>query len=428
MEEVGAIPSVKVVLIGPSGVGKTTFLYSLMEENIPSEISPTQKTYVKETIRQYFKFSGGRYVPAEQYKLILADTPGAQDKIDERRKGIEKSIVGIFFYDLTNPRTVRELEGIITNEIINTEAYYNLMGIVIVGCKKDEGINSEALNLGLQLAQKFTELVMDLWGYKIPHLAINCKNKEEVHKAFYIAESLVMDKPPEPIVESLSAEKALVTPKVETKVQLQRPPSEIPVRNRARGEVQIEVPEKPRTIVTEEQPQVTPSERSVPSKPIPPHLRGVSETVTRPISVPKETPETQETRVELSSSSKALEMTFRVRLHESEKIWETVAKLHQSRIGEIEEIYFIKKAGEVLFLAYSPRDKNIRDLNINALAEALQFERIADSLARDNNIDLPKYYIISSSSKSLLIVKRKNALLILKTKGKPSDDLINLLV
>ena len=426
MEEVGAIPSVKVVLIGPSGVGKTTFLYSLMEEELPSQLNPTQKTYVRETIRQYFKFSGGRYVPAEQYKLVIADTPGASDRVDERRKGIEKSIVGIFFYDLTNPRTVKELESIITNEIVNTEAYYNLMGIVVVGCKKDEGINHDALNLGLQLSRKLTELVMDLWGYKIPHLAINCKNKEEVHKAFYIAESLVMDKPPELIVESLSAEKVLAAPGIEGKTPLPKATERVSVNNKPEKEPLVAIPEKRATVEPKEEPQAVQVEEKSPTKPIPPHLREISET--RPTTVPTEVSEPRVARVELSSSARALEMSYRVRLHESEKIWETVAKLHQSRKEEIEEIYFIKKAGEVLFVAYSPRDKNMNEFNIDILAKALQFEAMADELAKDNEIDLPKYYIISSSSKSLLIVKRKNALLILKTRGKPSDDLINLLV
>jgi len=387
------IPSLKVVLFGPSNSGKTTFRDILLKGAITdTSYNPTQKTEIVEVIRQFYKKMGGRYVPSETYKLMIADTPGDPRFRDERYKGIQRSVGIIFFYDSTDENSVNELFNLIREEIIKSEAYYNLMGIVLVATKKDLGPNTNAIRLAEERIQELNSLTEPIWGYKIPHIIISCYNNNEVGWAFYILEALIMDKPPVEIITNLS------------------------IQNLGKIISLSEVPSK-----VSEAPMKTPE------------IKPVEPTVVTPEVKEAPTPvmETRETKVEEKIIEPALveeKKVERYQLYPSEKIWTTLEKLAKIREDILEVIFFKKTRNNLYHVAFYPGEKRPDLIPKELIEKSEELRSLSDYIASISNIENPSLYIITGDERSLLIIKRRESLLIVKVKGKPSRELIDLLV
>ncbi|MGQ4892308.1 MAG: GTP-binding protein [Candidatus Njordarchaeia archaeon] len=434
MEEVAPkVPSVKIVLFGPENSGKTAFSETLLIGKIQNQnYVPTEKTVTREVMRQFYKKIGNRYVPTETYKLIIADTPGSIDKKNERYKGIQKSIGIILFYDTTDPNSAEQLAKMLEEEIIKPELYYNLMGIVIVGTKKDLNVNSEAISKAQTKLNHLIETIQSLWGYKIPHLIISNLNQNEVGWAFYVLESLIMDKPPMEIINTLSVEALGIETKLAEAPQMEMQPTETakPVVETPTIETQIEqqpeIPPKTPTEIFEPEikaeaqraePTVAPPKEEVTIE------KPVKEAIEQPQAITREALKFEETQ-----TSPLVKETIKVRIHPSEKIWMTLRKLVNSKRDEIVEALFFRKTEDGLYAAFYPGERVLDEAKKTTILESLKFEEIGDKIAESSGIGEPQLYIVMSKEKSILIVKRKEALLIVKTRSRPSDELINLLV
>ncbi len=415
MEDLSKIPSIKIVLFGPSGSGKTTMINTFLNQGAGAP-QPTTSVEIREIVRQYQKRMGGRYVPTETYRLIITDTPGAPDAKTERRKGLQKSVGVLFVYDATDPQSPRELLRMIKEEIIKLELYYNLMGIVVVGTKKDLGVNADAISGGEEVVNTLNSIIESLWGYKVPHIVISAIDSNEVGWAIYILESIIMDKPPTEIIQSLSPSSIGITPKIGTLPQST-------VKQEVRREPQV-IKQPAPTIKAErkheiEQPlsaQVVMEERREET------LSSLTKS-TIAVETPKQTFETPTTLDrELSFEG------YKIRLHTSERIWGTLEKLVRSRPDTIKEVIFIRKAGEILYVAFYPGPRELNQIKKDVVIRSIEIEKLGDRMAAAYNIEMPQMFMIKGFKESVMVIKRKDALLIVKTEGLPSEELIRLLV
>lgn len=113
--------SYKVVLVGSSGVGKTSIVHQLLQGSQPVETTPT--------IGVEFKMYAYSDV-----KLQLWDTAG-QERFRSVSKAYFRNAVGaLICYDITNRQSFEDLQGWISdiNELAVANAY-----IVLVGNKSD---------------------------------------------------------------------------------------------------------------------------------------------------------------------------------------------------------------------------------------------------------------------------------------------------
>ncbi len=418
MEDISKMPSIKIVLFGPTGSGKTTFMHVLLNGQAPSEEIPqTTSVQVNEVVRQYQKRIANRFVPTETYRLIIADTPGIPEAKGERRKGLQKSVGIIFFYDATSPQSPRELLNMIQEEIIKLELYYNLMGILVVGTKKDLGVNSEAISSGEEVTKALNSLVENLWGYKVPHLVISAKSPEEVGWAIYILESIIMDKPPLDIIQKLSAsnisgapilEQLPSQPTVQKTEQITRPQPYVAETKQASLKGEQESIEAIPKQVEEQLIQRTP-------------VREIGETQSI-ASEQIKTPPIGQPKHELDFEG------YKIRLNPSDKIWITLEKLATSRPEQIKEVIFIRKAGEVLYVAFYPGEKVLDSVKKDVVIRSIEIEKLGDKMAMEYNVENPQMFMIKGQKESVMVIKRREALLIVKTKGLPSEELIKLLV
>ncbi len=412
MEEVSPkVPSVKIVLFGPKNTGKTTFKKILLEGGVPSsDYQPTTRTEIKDVMRQFYKKMANRYVPTETYKLLMADTPGAPEHREERYKGIQKSVGIILFYDSTNPQSAKELSKMVSEEILKPELYYNLMGIVLVATKKDLGANIEAVKLVQSELSEFSSVIKNLWGYDIPHLVISCMDPNEVGWAFYILEALIMDKPPHDIIRTLSVEN-LGVPSTQTEMpQIQPQPEELTTAKTPETPVQVSKP------VEEKKPTLTPTTE--------PKIGDVAPEAT----VRGEQVELKKEELLFEEEKPKVEVGPTIKLHPSEKIWLTLEKLVNSKADEIVEAIFFRKTADVLYVAFYPGEKRLDERKRKVILESLKIEEVGDTLSYSYDIRKPQLYLVYGEDKSALVVKRRDALLIVKVRGFPSKELINLLV
>ena len=204
-----SLSTMKIVLYGPSNSGKTAFKLTLLGKS-DEEIKPTEKAEEVEMLRTVYKVKNGKKFPHETYRLKLADVPGKEDASDERLSGLQKAIGILLFYDSTDPESPEKLKKMVENEIIAMGYLYNLLGIAIVGTKKDLGLNKEAINKAQELANELSSQIKELWGYEVPHVLINAKDREEVDLTLNLLEHLMMSYTvPQAILEKIGIHSVL---------------------------------------------------------------------------------------------------------------------------------------------------------------------------------------------------------------------------
>jgi len=213
-----AISRVRVALYGPSGVGKTLFKNMLLKRDA-SPPEPTEKPDVAEVLRDYKRPTEfGVSMSVEKYKLTLVDVPGKPEYKDERIGALSKIVGWMFMYDATDPKSPEELMRMIKEELEPARKLKSAIAIMVIGTKKDLGVNDEAVKKGEEIAKYLSKHTSLLYGYSTPHVTISCSDPTEVTLAFLCLESINFElKPPQKIIEKLE------THKPEVKIPKERP-------------------------------------------------------------------------------------------------------------------------------------------------------------------------------------------------------------
>ncbi len=203
-----AISRVRVALYGPSGVGKTLFRNMLLRKD-SSPPEPSEKSVVEEILREYKRPTEyGVAVSVEKYKLTLVDVPGRPELKDERNRALSKIVGWIFMYDATDPKSPEKLLEMIKNELEPARKLKSAIAVMVVGTKKDLGVNEEALRKGEEVANHLAKHTTLLYGYTPPHITISCLDPKEVALSFICLEAINFElRPPEKLIEKIKAHK-----------------------------------------------------------------------------------------------------------------------------------------------------------------------------------------------------------------------------
>lgn len=367
------LPQVKIALIGPSNSGKTAFLYTLGGRDV-AEIKSTKEAVPVGFTRTFYRVSGGKKIPLETYRLIIIDLPGASGYENIRAMNLSKCTGVILFYDSTDPRSPRLLREIVRDEIIDGGFLSNILGIVLVGTKKDLGINLDAIKIAKEIEEELGREVTKMWNYKLPHLLINSLNKNEVEAVLSILESLLMSLSlQENLVKTLSVETVLGKPT----------PEKVPK--------QVEKKEA--------KPQPTPD-----------------------LKLEEKVTVAEKTRGGPSPAHVEFEL-FPV-----DRIWQILSELGKS-FEEVESLILVRKASDrLIYVAFYPgarsKDNIPRDL-IKILMEA---DFSINNLVREADVGTLSHVILYGSEKSIIFVRKKAGLLVVKTYSRPSNELLELLL
>ncbi|MHA1617055.1 MAG: GTPase domain-containing protein [Candidatus Njordarchaeales archaeon] len=378
------LPVIRVGLYGPAKSGKTTFRKVFFGQEDSREYIPSEKVEVFETVRTFFQVKEGRKIPVETYKLALIDTPGREEFTNERLVGLSKCVGIILFYDANDPVSPQLLGKMVEEEVIGGGLIQNIVALVVVGTRKDLGINKEAVIVGQEVADRLTREIRNLWNYEVPHLLINAYNADEVTRVIEITESLLMTfRPPQKLIESLSASnilQAAIAPEAAPFVQ---PLIEIPVI----GEEEREKEQKTETVEV-----ATPREKSA---------------------------------MGAEGATKA-----KYKLIPSSKAWDLLRNM-ASKYPEIEKILLIAATpGGDIYTAFYPGEPTLENIpeNLVSLIVALG-KSLRNVLVEEDMGDL-KYAILHGTNKSIIYTKLKEGrgIMVVKTRKKPSEELIKFLV
>lgn len=198
-----SIPRVKIALYGPSGAGKTLF-FNIFLKGDSSDPEPTKEAQVSEILREYRRITSvGITESVEKYKLTLVDVPGADELRESRLKFLQKVVGWLFMYDATDPRSPELLLKMLKEELITERKLKSAIGIMVIGTKSDLGINDMAVRKGEEIVEFLSKNTMaSVYGYKIPHIQISVKDREQVRLTYLCLESIVFDLKPSDIILS----------------------------------------------------------------------------------------------------------------------------------------------------------------------------------------------------------------------------------
>lgn len=371
------LPQVKVALFGPINSGKTTFLYTLQNKDA-SNITSTKEASIVGLTRTFYRVSTGKKIPLETYKLIIVDLPGSKNYENIRVVNLSKCTGAIFFYDVTDPNSPRILKEMIRNEIIDGGLISNILGVVLVGVKKDIGVNKDAIVIAKEIEEILSKEIMRMWNYKIPHVLINALDKREVEIVLNILESLLMSLSiPEDLVKALSIDKII---------------KEI---------APIQTPQRP--LRTTEQP--------------------VTETHPEPAVETKIKIKTKEIKKEIES------VKLRFELFPVDRIWQILSELGRS-FEEIESLVLVRKASdELVYVAFYPGEKIKENIPEDLIKLLMETEFSINNLVKMmSDVGDLSHVILYGSEKSIIFVRKKAGLLAVKTYSRPSNELLELLL
>ena len=360
------LPLIKIALFGPSNSGKTTFLLTFLGR--PSEeLSPTTEAKSYEIQRTFYRKMEGKKVPLEVYRLMIVDLPGKEGYDNIRVLSLAKCVGIILFYDATDPISAQMLHRMVDEEIVGGGFIPNLLGIVIVGTKKDLGVNVEAIKIGEKLADSLTNEIKSYWNYEVPHLIINALNQEEVRTVLNILEHLFISlTAPRDLIESLSAKRYIAA--LPAKVVIKK--AETP-----------EIKALERTEVIEE--------------------------------------------IEVPAIERIREVKYLI--YPVDRIWEILKSLG-SRFPEIEFILLARKAAEgAIYVAFYPGEKSEENIPEELVNTVLSLDNVIAELLRMEDVGDLSHIILHGTKRSIIMLRKKVGILAIKTKEKPSEELLNLL-
>lgn len=185
---------IKIVALGNSGVGKTTYLYSLIyggEYVHKTTISPEfqcmyvciRKLNLNEETKKYDKYIQTSY--NIYIKLVLWDTAG-QEKFRSLQKNYLRNLDGaIFIFDISNDKSIIDLKYWINlyTEVSKERSYYHL-----IGNKTDLGSKSSmyTINIDNNIDIKPITSVTDIIKLDIKNIDYcTAKSNLNVESSFY---------------------------------------------------------------------------------------------------------------------------------------------------------------------------------------------------------------------------------------------------
>lgn len=411
LEETAKIPIIRVTLYGPSETGKTLFIYKALQKK-HQDLAVTTKIETMAAIRTFYQFREGKKYPIETYRLILIDTPGKKEYSKERIRGFSGAVGVLVFYDSTNPTSVDELKLMLQNEILESEFFPNIIGIVLIGTKKDQGINKDAVLKAQEIKELLTSKVKPVYRYEVPHILINVNDIKEVAITLYILESiLIVFQPPKRMVSLLSAENFLGIKKVSE-------PQEEKIKEFQKGTPQVEIPIESRAVeIKGEQPKVVEEE---PKRIIATHPVEVKSKQVHP-------PHVAEEDVKLKPLPKMVEKEEKVEfsLIDNKKIWNAISKIVRT-FSEANFGLFIRKKENVYEVAYYPGEPKLEAIpwKISNLFKEIimNIENLMTNL-KNGKIVEKSLIKVKGEKGNLLIIRRKTGWLLVNVSNKPSKEL-----
>ena len=412
VEETAKIPIIRVTLYGLSGTGKTLFTYKALQKK-PQDLTSTTKIETMAAIRTFYQFREGKKYPIETYRLILVDTPGKKEYSDERIKGFSGAVGVLVFYDTTDPASVDELKLMLQSEILESEFFPNIIGIVLVGTKKDLGINKDAVLKAQEIKELLTSKVKPVYRYEVPHILINVNDIKEVAITLYILESiLIVFQPPRRMVNLLSAEKFL---------GIKKPPEsqEEKTKEFQKETIQVEIPIESRAIeIKQEQPKVAEE------KPKPIATTHIAEVKSEQVHPPHVVEETAKPK-----RLPKVEEKVKFILIDNEKIWNAISKIVQT-FSEANFGLFIRRKENVYEVAYYPGEPKLEEIpwKISNLFKEIimNIENLMTNL-KNGKIVEKSLIKVRGENGNLLIIKRKTGWLLVNVSNEPSKELENFL-
>ncbi len=373
------LPQVKVALLGPVNSGKTTFVYTLQNRTEDS-IKSTEKASAVGLTRTFYRVSGGKKIPLETYRLIIIDLPGKAGYENLRAVNLSKCTGVILFYDATDPSSSQFLKEMVKDEIIDGGFVSNILGMILVGTKKDLGINKDAVAIAREIEEILNKEITKIWNYKIPHVLINTRNKKEVEIVISILESLLMSLSlPEDLVKVLSVDTVL------GKVAL--PPTPTPQKSTEKA-----VSEK----------QLIPEARQAPSVEVKRHKEPVIEKPSQP-------------RLEFE-------------LFPVDRIWQILTELGRS-FEEVESLILVRKASDTLiYVAFYPGERDKKNIPKDLIKLLIEADFSINNLVKVADMGNLSHVILYGSERSIILVRKKAGLLVVKTYSRPSNELLELLL
>jgi len=370
------LPQVKVALLGPMNSGKTAFIYTLQNKDT-SNIKSTKEALAIGLTRTFYRVSAGKKIPLETYRLIIIDLPGREGYENLRAMNLSKCTGVILFYDATDPNSPRILKEMIKDEIIDGGFISNILGMVLVGTKKDLGINKDAIAIAREIEKILGQEIMKMWNYKLPHVLISTLNKKEVEIVLSILESLLMSLSlPEDLVKMLS---------IDTIVGKIAP---------------IQASQKP--LETVRTPRIEPSPR--------------------PIVETKIKTETEK----IEKEEKPVELEFE--LFPVDRIWQILSELGKS-FEEVESLILVRKASDKLvYVAFYPGEKIKENIPKDLIKLLIEADFSINNLVKVADMGDLSHVILYGSEKSIIFVRKKAGLLAVRTYSRPSNELLELLL
>lgn len=387
------LPLVKVSLFGPTGSGKTAFVKTLLGKPA-TNLKPTMNAGSVEIVRTFYKTTNMRKIPIETYRLQIIDLPGRENVENIRLLTLAKSTGTILFYDATDPESARKLRKMVEDEIIGGGFIPNTLGFVLLGTKRDLGANKDAIAIAKTIENALNQQIREIWNYNLPHLLINALNREEIEVVLNILESLLM---------SLS-----LPPELVQKLHVDNVVSE-----------RVSIPS-----LTEEMPPiektVVPKERIEPKK---------EEPIAPPPEPRKETevPKREETPlIAVPTTARPVKPSYE--LFPVEKIWQILNDLGRS-FDEIESLLLIRRiSGESVYVAFYPGERKNENIPVDLVELVLNAEKSINELISVEDIGDLSHFVMYGTKKSIIILRKKAGILAAKIRGKPSAELLELLV
>lgn len=370
----------RVALFGSSNSGKSLFRKMLLT----GKYGPTRSnrhSIEKEIPRTYnfeVKITGN--IGKVDYILHLIDIPGRQNLAEEREKALGKINGYIFFYDSTDVRSIELLEEMIKKELEEKKKMKSALAIILVGTKKDKGPNEEAIKKACQLVDYLSRITMPHFGYKVPHLLICCKNKEEVDMVLRCLESIMFEmKPSKKVIDKIG-----IIHKQTAGFVILEPLEGLEEISRI-----IETMAKKTTISTTIPPHITPSV-----------------TTEKPPSIPTEPAVKPPKHVEIE------DMKLEFKPFQNPKIW-NLAKAVKVLFPGIQECLIINKKKDGYYIAHS-KEKKITQQQKKTLAKIIELLRVSDTIGKFDTISL------NGEEESIIIFKGE-ATVILRKKQSPKE-------